>query len=490
VRYFDRTQLERVFEPRSIAVVGDKASLGLGWLHRFEAFDGALCSVHTNSSSIREIEGLGIPNYERVTDVPRPLDYVVVNTPRRTAIEIFTQCIEAGVGGVAYFTSGFAETDAEGTAIQSELVRLSRGSGVVLLGPNCMGVYNPARNMPSSAGMPVGATGPVAMVGQSGTHSGFFARALFAWHGLRERRGVSFGNAAALDAADLVEYLGEDDGVEVLAAYLEGIGDREAGDHERFANALARLTATKPVVIWKGGATHDGARATANHTASDPVAPEDWERILSSTGAIGVDSMEELVDTTATIVKLGRLRGPRAGLLVLTGGQAPAITDTFARHGLRVPPLTQASLEELATFFDPIGGSYQNPLDAAYATETPAMLARDLDVLDRDPNVDFVVMDFFSLIMSAHRVQRDYGVGQRHRSDLPDAPGERFLDAIAAHAQRATKPFFAIVSAAETELEGLELRAVLRDAGILVFASAERAATAYGNALADWRRRS
>ena len=175
--------------------------------------------------------------------------------------------------------------------------------------------------------------------------------------------------------------------------------------------------------------------------------------------------------------------------MVLTGGQGPAVTDTFVRHGLSVPALTQQSLDELATFFDPIGGSYRNPLDAAYATETPAMLARDLDVLDRDPNVDFVVMDFFGLVMSAHRVQNDYGVGQRHLSDLPDAGGERFIDAIAAHAQRATKPFFAIVSAAETEQEGLELRAVLRDAGILVFASAERAAAAYSNALADWGRR-
>ncbi|MEO8697411.1 MAG: hypothetical protein ABI658_28165 [Acidimicrobiales bacterium] len=91
--------------------------------------------------------------------------------------------------------------------------------------------------------------------------------------------------------------------------------------------------------------------------------------------------------------------------------------------------------------------------------------------------------------MSAHRVQNDYGLGQRFRNDLPDATGERFIDAIAAHARRASKPFFAIVSAAETEREGLELREVLRDAGVLVFASAERAAVAYTNALAYWARK-
>jgi acyl-CoA synthetase (NDP forming) len=489
MRYFDRSRLDRVFEPRSIAVIGDKKSSGYGWLHRMKGFDGALYSVHTNPESAREIESMGVANYSSVVEVPRPLDYVIVNTPRRTAIDVFSQCVEADVGGVAFFTSGFAEADASGRAIQDELVRRSRESGVVLLGPNCMGVYNPQRGVPSSAGMPLGAAGSIAMVGQSGTHSGYFARALFAWHGLRELRGVSFGNAAVLDAGDLVEYLGDDERVDVLAAYLEGIGDREEGDHERFSRALARVTARKPVIVWKGGSTHDGARVTANHTASLPVSPEDWAWILSSTGAIGVDSMEALVDTTAALHKLGRLRGPRAGLLVLTGGQGPAITDTFARHGLRVPPLTPASLAELGAFFDPIGGSYQNPLDAAYATETPAMLAHDLDVLDRDPNVDFVAMDFFSMIMSAHRVQNDYGLGQRFRTDIPEAKGERFIDAIVTHVRRASKPFFAIVSAAETEREGLELREVLRDAGILVFASAERAAVAYSNALGYWARR-
>jgi hypothetical protein len=111
-------------------------------------------------------------------------------------------------------------------------------------------------------------------------------------------------------------------------------------------------------------------------------------------------------------------------------------------------------------------------------------------VLDRDPNVDFVAMDFFSMIMSAHRVQNNYGVGQRFRTDLPDASGERFIDAITAHVQRASKPFFAIVSAAETERDALELREVLRDAGVLVFSSASRAAAAYSKALAYWARRS
>jgi hypothetical protein len=86
-------------------------------------------------------------------------------------------------------------------------------------------------------------------------------------------------------------------------------------------------------------------------------------------------------------------------------------------------------------------------------------------------------------------VRNDYGLGQRFRTDLPEAKGERFIDVIATHARNASKPFFAIVSAAETERDGLELREILRDAGVLVFASAERAAVAYANALEYWARR-
>jgi acyl-CoA synthetase (NDP forming) len=486
MRHFTRAQIDRAFEAQSIAVIGAKSS-NYTWLRRFQNFAGKLYSVHVNPRSIREIEALGITNYTSLLDVPRPLDYVVVTTPRRHAVEAFAQCVEAGVGAVSYFTSGFAETDAEGAKLQQTLARMSRESGVPLLGPNCLGVYNPPRGMETLAGMPLGETGPVGLVSQSGTHSGYFAKALWAWHGLLCARGVSFGNAAVLDAADWVEYIGEDERVKVLGAYIEGIGEREAGDHERFAAALRSVAAKKPVVIWKGGNSADGGRVTGAHTGMKPVTPEDWARILADSGAIGVDSMEALVDTVATLVRLRPPRGPRAGLVVVTGGQGPAVTDAFQRHGLRVPELAQASLDELASFFDPIGGGFHNPLDAAYAMETPAILARELAILDRDPNVDFVAMDLFQTIMSPRRLQGSYGVGKEHLEHKHE--GESFLDVLAAHCERAAKPFFTIVSAAVAEEEGLKLRRLLTGRGVLAFPGAERAAVAYAKALGHWGRR-
>ena len=489
MRFFDRERLDRAFDARSVAVIGATQAMGYFWLRMFTDFAGSVSSVHVNPASIRDIEAMGIPNYRSILDVPQPVDYVVVATPRRMAIETFAQCVEAGVGAVSFFTSGFAETDEEGRHIQESLAHMSRASGVPIFGPNCMGIYNPPRKMSSMSDVPLGEAGPVGMVSQSGTHAGSFAKTLFAWHGIREARGISFGNAAVLDAADWIEFIGEDDRVKVLAAYLEGVGDREAGDHERFVDAVRRVAARKPVVIWKGGNTADGARVAGNHTGAAPVSPEDWAWILRSSGAIGVDSIEALVDTTAMLVKLPELRGPRVGLVILTGGQGIAITDAFERRGLRVPPLARASLDELAGFFDPIGGSFHNPLDAAYATENPAMLAREFAILDRDPNIDVVVMDLFGTIMSLRRIQSGFGVGLGHVGEIAPSQGERFLDVMAAQSTRGTKPFFMIVTAAEAEREGLELRDLLKQANVLTFASAERAAVAYSAALGYWSAR-
>lgn len=478
-----RARLDRAFDARTVAVIGASRANGYFWLKMFAGFEGTLASVHVNPESIRDIEAMGIPNFARIGDVPGPVDYVVVNTPRRFAIDTFAECIAADVGAVSFFTSGFAETDDDGRTMQATLARMAHESGVALLGPNCTGVYNPSRHMCSMHDMPLGVDGDVAMVSQSGTHAGWFAKALHTSHGLHEHRGVSFGNAAAIGASDWFSYLGLDPKVRVLASYLETIDDRE-----RFVATAREITAQKPVVVWKGGNTADGARAAANHTGAAPVTPEEWASIVDDTGIVAVHSMEELVDTVAALRRLRDAPGPRIGLMILTGGQGIAITDTLARHGLRVPPLADESLAELATFFDPIGGSYRNPLDAAYATETPAMLARELDILERDPNIDAIALDFFGTIMSTTRITSDFGVGLGFRTDLGAAKGETFLDVVAARARTSTKPFFTILTGAEKERESLELRDLLRDAGVLVFASSERAARAFANAVRHGRR--
>jgi len=101
----DRARLDRAFDAQTVAVIGASSANGYFWLKMFEGFEGTLASVHVNPESIREIEAMGIRNYRRIGDVPGPVDYVVVNTPRRFAVDTFAECIEAGVGAVSFFTT-------------------------------------------------------------------------------------------------------------------------------------------------------------------------------------------------------------------------------------------------------------------------------------------------------------------------------------------------------------------------------------------------
>jgi len=482
MRFFTREQLDRAFNAKSVVVVGAKRSNNYVWIRRFTQFKGKVSAVHVNPESIREIQATGIPCFSSVDQVPGGADYVAVTAPRRAALEIFAQCVKAKAGAVSFFTSGFAETDEEGRALQEKLAAMSRESGVPLLGPNCLGLFNAVSGLSTSLGMPLGETGPIGMVSQSGTHHSSFVKLMYAWHGIRTGSGVSLGNAAVLDAADWVEYIGEKPEVKVLTVYVEGIG-RGKADYERFAKAVRKVSAVKPVVIWKGGSTPDGGRVTSLHTASPAIPAEEWKRVVAESGAVEVDSLEALIDTAAILVKQPPLRGPRAGVIILTGGQGIAITDTLCRAGLRVPELSKASLDELGTFFDPIGGSYHNPLDAAYATETPAMLARELRILEADPQVDFVVMDLYHLIMSPQRLQSAFGLDGTLGGAAEGGAKETFLDVLAAHARQASKPFFMTVTAGEAEDAAFQLRQLLKQRGVLAFGSIERAATAYATAL-------
>ena len=139
-----RTNLPRVLNPRTIAVVGDKRANGYLWLRNMSTFQGKLYSVQIDPAEIPGIEELGVPNYPSLADVPGEIDYVVCAVPRAIAPRIIADCAAKGVGGVALFTSGFAETgEDEGVRLQAEIGRIAREAGLALIGPNCMGVYNP-----------------------------------------------------------------------------------------------------------------------------------------------------------------------------------------------------------------------------------------------------------------------------------------------------------------------------------------------------------
>jgi acyl-CoA synthetase (NDP forming) len=467
-------RLERALNPRTVAVVGDKRAMGYMWLHCMKTFEGKLYSVQVDPNEIEGIEAMGVANYKSLLEVPDDIDYVVCAVPRPVAARIIADCIAKKVGGVALFTSGFAETETEeGIAAQEQITQMARESGLLLIGPNCMGIYNRRLGVRHSTDQAAGDAGNVGFISQSGTHCINFSL-VGAVQGIKCSKTVSFGNAVVLDAPDYLEYLANDPETEVIAMYIEG-----AKGGRRLLSTLREAARRKPVVVWKGGMTNAGSRAVYSHTASLATAPAIWDAAMRQAGVVQTDGLDETIDAVKALVHARPTTGRRMGLIAMTGGQSVVITDAFEREGLEVPLLTAASYEKLSAFFNIIGGSYRNPLDAGGTIGmgfVPGNLQKLFDILEEDENVDAVAMEVGATFI-ARRMRENPAIM------------EAFVDTLAKQRERSSKPFLAIAHAGHVEDVMRDMRVQLLERGVATFTSFQAAARAQARAVAYWRSR-
>ncbi|PON11608.1 hypothetical protein C2W62_43930, partial [Candidatus Entotheonella serta] len=212
--------LHRALHPRAIAVVGARKVDDYSWLRNMSTFDGPVYSVNIDENEIPGIEALGITNYQRLTDIPGPVDFVVVAVPRRASPFVIQDAIDKGVAGAAMFTSGFAETaEDEGRELQEKITAMARASDIALVGPNCMGLYHPKMGIRNHIEQPAGEAGNVGFISQSGTHAINFSL-WGASQGLKVSKAISFGNGVVIDSPDLLESLLQDDETTVVGMYV------------------------------------------------------------------------------------------------------------------------------------------------------------------------------------------------------------------------------------------------------------------------------
>ena len=204
---------------------------------------------------------------------------------------------------------------------------MARESNLSLIGPNCVGIYNPKICLRHSIDQLCNDGGNVGFISQSGTHATFFTL-VGEINGINISKSVSYGNAAVLDATDYLDYLGEDEDTRIIGMYIEGVKNGR-----QFFSSLREVAQCKPVLIWKGGVTDEGTRATASHTASLAGPPLLWDALIKQCGAIKVDSMDDMIDTIEALLYVKPTTGNRVGLAAMTGGQSVVITDAFVKAG-------------------------------------------------------------------------------------------------------------------------------------------------------------
>jgi len=352
--------LDSLFNPKSVAVAG-AGSAGIGQAFLTCLLDsGYKGKIYPLSPKGGEV--MGLPVYPGVRDVPDMVDLVIACVPARLAIQLVEDCAAKGVKTISFYTAGFGERgDEQGQDSERELLRIARAGGVRILGPNCVGVYNPKAGLSFSSDNPREG-GSAAFICQSGGNAIYTVRAA-ARRGVRFTKAVSYGNALDIDESELLMYFGQDAETEVVAAYIEGVRDGK-----RFYRTLREVAAMKPVIVLKAGRTEAGARAAASHTSALAGSDKVWDRLLHQAGAIRVDSTDEIVDMLVAFTYLRVPRGRRVGVWGGGGALSVMMLDEYSAAGFAVPPspprLRQEVWEDISPFVNTDAGFIlNNPFD-------------------------------------------------------------------------------------------------------------------------------
>jgi acyl-CoA synthetase (NDP forming) len=285
-----------------------------------------------------------------------------------------------------------------------EIEKIARKGGLRVLGPNCMGVYVPESRIVTWPGASA-EKGPVAFVSQSGGNAGDFTSYSASRFGIHFSKVFSYGNALTLDSTDFLEYLSHDDQTRIIAMYLEGVRNGR-----RLFRQVTEINRKKPVIIMKGGLTESGARAVASHTGSLAGGEKIWEAFFRQSGAVAVDSLEEMTDVALAFLNLGKSPGRRVAVIGTGGGVGVAAADSCARVGLDLPALPVAVMDQLRRFIPPAGNMIRNPIDAHLVFLELDLLGKTLDLLSSGSTVDMFVivlhLDWLSENGSEDQVER------------------------------------------------------------------------------------
>ena len=348
--------IRNLFYPRRIAFVGASAQFGK-WGHMLftntvgGGFEGDIFLVNPRGG---EIAGRRV--YRSLAELPEGIDLAVVTIPASRVRDLLPELKQAGIRNMLLITSGFGETGGDGRTLEKALVAEARDAGVLILGPNTMGICNPHIRF-YCTGSPVkpiaGDTAVVAQSGNMGTQLLAFAEQ----QGIGIRGFAGSGNEAMLTIEDFLEGFERDELTRTVMLYVESVKHGP-----RFFESARRVSRSKPIVLLKGGQSQAGNRAAASHTGAMASDTAVFNAMCRQAGIIKVDRPMELLDLSAAFASLPLPRGNRAAIMTLGGGWGVVTADLCTQNGLEVPPLDDAIVGRIDTMLPPYW-SRTNPVD-------------------------------------------------------------------------------------------------------------------------------
>ncbi len=453
--------LSEFFNPSSVAVIGashKKGKIGHTIFNNFSngTFSGKIYAVNQDSTPIDDNRV-----YQSVKDIPGNVDLAVIATPAKTVPSILKECVEKNVKSAIVISSGFSETGKDGSALEEECKGILKGSGMRVMGPNGLGVYNSSNGVDTmflpeeKMGRPK--KGGISIISQSGA----IGASMLDWlseQSIGVSKFVSYGNAMDVNELDILEYLSEDDSTKVIVAYMEGI----KCDGKRFIKTVKKISRRKPVIVLKSGKTDVGKEAASSHTGSLAGHSEVYSAAFKQAGMIETDNWIEMFDMAQAFACQPLPRGNKLLIVTNGGGFGVLAADEAARSGV-VLKNPSKGMKDILKDELPGYASLKNPIDI--------MGDADSERYERVIKEGLKEYDGVLVIVVFQTVSMDDGI-IRKLSDI---------------SEKSDKPIFLCAAGGKYTSE---MSKKMRDSGIPVYVNPERAVNAFSRMFEHYGRNS
>ncbi|HOZ61294.1 MAG TPA: acetate--CoA ligase family protein [Smithellaceae bacterium] len=368
--------LEQMVNAKSIAVIGAMRPRNRGFRGMFGClkdfgFPGKLYPINPKADEID-----GIKTHPSLASLKKPVDLVIIAVPAPFVPDALRDCVASGSKNVHIFSSGFKETgEEEGLRLQAEIEKIAAEGKLNVIGPNCMGLYVPKSRIVTWVAPP-DKSGPVAFITQSGGHSQDFSNYASSHFGIYFSKVISYGNALTMDSTDFLEFFSHDEETKIITIYLEGVKNGR-----KLLELITRINKEKPVIILKAGLTESGARAVSSHTGSMAGTEKIWSAFFKQSGAIRVNSLEQMAEVSAAFLNVGKVEGRRVAVVGTGGGIGVAAADSCAQLGLDLVSLPAEVTQKLRQFIPPAGNMIRNPIDAHLLFIELELFGKTLEIL-------------------------------------------------------------------------------------------------------------
>ena len=446
--------MHKFMDPSSVALIGTPRRTGPGAFNNAEmmlryGYRGRIYPVNPAGGEI-----LGLKVYCAVSEIPESVDLAVISVGRDRVPAAFEDCIRAGLKRVIIISQGFADADERGRELQDQIASRARETGVRVMGPNTLGVVNNYRHLNTAfVEIPFPERFlPVSLIAQTGFIQ--VASRNLAWRDIG--KAIDVGNSCDVDIAYALDYLGDDPETQVIVIHMEGL---KRGPE--FLEAAGRVSQKKPVIVLKTGHSTVGAKAALSHSGSLVGEDHVYDAVFKRAGVLRVRTSAEMRDAIHALAVLGEMKGPRIGVVTVTGAGGIMCADACEKLGLTFGEMPAGLREELLKGL-PDWVHVSNPIDiwpiGMLGNRYEEAYRLSLTELLKSPGIDGVMAIFFVTSAPLHaelNLDKAFAEARRESGNRKPIATWPYMDSAAAIDRFEAIPGIACFDTIEQAVQGL-----------------------------------